>query len=100
MFCTIMSTTMFRSPTAPNTVAAIPGRSGTRSREILAWLRSWVTPVTTSCSIVASSLVTRVPGSGLKVDRTCTGTPYFLANSTDRACSTLAPRLAISSISS
>ena len=100
MFCTIMSTTMFLAPTAPNTLAAMPGRSGTRSSEIFAWLRSCVMPVTTASSIPLSSRVTIVPGSGLKVDRTWTVTPYFLANSTERACSTLAPRLAISSISS
>jgi len=47
-----------------------------------------------------SSLVTSVPGSRLNVERTCTATPYFLANSTERAWRTLAPRLAISSISS
>ena len=100
MFCTIMSTTMFWSATAPKTWAATPGRSGTRRIETFAWLRSWVTLVTTASSIPLSSLVTSVPGSALKVERTCTGTPYFLANSTERAWSTLAPRLAISSISS
>ena len=47
-----------------------------------------------------SSLVTMVPGSSLKVERTCTATLYFLANSTERICRTLAPMLAISSISS
>ncbi len=57
-------------------------------------------PVTTTSSIPLSSRVTIVPGSGLNVERTCTVTPYFLANSTERACKTLAPRLAISSISS
>src|SRR5262249_17392628 len=100
MFCTIMSTTMLFSAMAPNTCAAMPGRSGTRRIEILTWLRSWVTPVTTTSSMSRSSLVTSVPGTVLNVERTCTGTPYFLANSTDRACRTFAPRLAISSISS
>ena len=41
-----------------------------------------------------------VPGSALKLDRTITGTPNFLANSIDRECITPAPRLASSSISS
>ena len=41
-----------------------------------------------------------VPGLLLNVERTCTGTLYFLANSTERICSTLAPMEAISSISS
>ena len=85
---------------ALKTWAAMPGRSGTRRIETLACPRSWVTPVTIASSIPLSSLVTRVPGSGLKVERTWTGTPYFLANSTARDWSTLAPRLAISSISS
>ena len=78
----------------------MPGRSGTRRIEIFAWLRSWVTPVTTTSSMPCSSFVTSVPGSGLNDERTCTVTPYFLANSTERACRTFAPRLAISSISS
>ena len=48
-----------------------------------------------------SSFVTRVPlDASLKLDSTRTGTRYFIANSTDRVCRTLAPRLAISSISS
>ena len=38
-----------------------------------------------------SSWVTSVPGSSVKVDRTRTGTLYFLANSTERICRTLAP---------
>ena len=70
MFCTIMSTTMLLAAIPPNTADAIPGRSGTRSSEIFAWLRSCVTPVTTACSMPSSSFVTSVPGSGLKVDRT------------------------------
>ena len=50
--------------------------------------------------MVESSCVTNVPGVSVKVERTCTGTLYFLATSTERICSTLAPMLAISSISS
>ena len=41
-----------------------------------------------------------VPGTSLKLDRTSTFTPNFLANSIDRGCMTPAPRLASSSISS
>src|SRR5216117_4111867 len=100
MFWTIMSTTMFFAAIAPNAWAAMPGRSGTLRMEIFAWLRSCVTPVTTTSSMPCSSFVTSVPGSGLNVERTWTVTPYFFANSTERDCSTFAPRLAISSISS
>ena len=100
MFWTIMSTTMFCLASPPKTWLAMPGRSGTRRMESLAWPRSCVTPVTTTSSMLRSSLVTMVPGSGLNVERTCTGTLNFLANSTERAWSTLAPRAAISSISS
>src|SRR5881396_3697692 len=90
MFWTIMSTTTFFVAIAPNTWAAMPGRSGTRRMEIFAWLRSWVTPVTTTSSMPCSSFVTSVPGSGLNVERTWTVTPYFFANSTERDCSTFA----------
>ena len=37
---------------------------------------------------------------GVKLDSTRSGTWYLPANSTERICSTLEPRLAISSISS
>ena len=37
---------------------------------------------------------------GVKLDSTRSGTRYLPANSTERICSTLEPRLAISSISS
>jgi hypothetical protein len=37
---------------------------------------------------------------GVKLDNTRSGTRYLPANSTERICSTLEPRLAISSISS
>jgi hypothetical protein len=37
---------------------------------------------------------------GVKLDSTRSGTRYLPANSTERICSTLLPRLAISSISS
>ena len=57
-------------------------------------------PETSTASISQSSWVTMVPGVSVNVERTWTGTLYFLANSTDRICSTFAPMLAISSISS
>ena len=78
----------------------MPGRSATRVSVILAWFRSDVTPATTTCSMSCSGLVTNVPLPSLNDDLTTTGTSYFLANSTERACRTLAPKRAISSISS
>ncbi len=67
-------------------------------------------PATTACSIFSSSSkVISVPdcassSSGMsksvKLESTRSGTRYLPANSTERICSTLEPRLAISSISS
>ena len=61
-------------------------------------------PVTTCCSTMSSSSQMRVPGFGSagssKDERTVVGTPCTMASSTERTCSTLAPRDAISSISS
>src|SRR6266702_641161 len=56
----------------------------------------------TACSIFASSSnVISVPSPpSSKLESTRKGTLYFPANSTERICSTLEPRLAISSISS
>ena len=51
-------------------------------------------------SMRSSSSITQVPAAGLKLDRTCSLTPWLRANSTDRSCRTLAPDAAISSISS
>ena len=44
--------------------------------------------------------VTQVPGSQVKLERTCSGTWWLRANSTERRASTLPPAPAISSISS
>ena len=49
---------------------------------------------------MASSSVTHVPGSQVKLERTCNGTWWFRANSTERSASTRPPVAAISSISS
>ncbi len=69
-------------------------------------------PATISFSTISSSSTTSVPGSRLsrpfsygaasepKLDSTCTLTRSFIASSTDRVCSTLAPTEASSSISS
>src|SRR2546427_172380 len=58
------------------------------------------TPRTTISSILVVSSFTIVPGLSFKLERTSKTTPNFFANSTDRDCITLAPRLASSSISS
>ena len=88
----------------------MPGLSGTPITVILASSRLNAMPDTTACSIFSSSSkVIRVPerassssgmSQGVKLDSTRSGTRYLPANSTERICSTLLPRLAISSISS
>jgi len=100
MFCTIISTFMPFSVSGRKRRAAMPGLSGTLRTDIFASPLLYVIPETTTFSISSSSLQTRVPSASLKEDLTMTGIPYFLANSTERVCRTLAPRLAISSISS
>jgi len=50
--------------------------------------------------MISSSVVTIVPGLSLNEERTWIRTPYFIPNSTERICNTLAPREASSSISS
>ena len=62
-------------------------------------------PVTTGCSTMSSSSQIRVPGprdrpGSSKDERTKVGTLCTIASSTERTCRTLAPREAISSISS
>ena len=88
----------------------MPGLSGTPMTLILASSRLNAIPATTACSMFSSSSkVIRVPdlasssigmSQGVKLDSTRVGTRYLPANSTERICSTLLPRLAISSISS
>jgi hypothetical protein len=48
----------------------------------------------------SSSSLTQVPGSQVKLDRTCNATPWLRANSTERSARTLPPVAAMSSISS
>ena len=100
VFWTIMSTLIDRSARGRNSLAAMPGRSGTPVTVTLASEVSWVTAVTTACSMDSSSSTTQVPGSQVKLDRTCRGTWWLRANSTERSCSTRPPVAAISSISS
>ncbi len=95
-----MSTMMFASARQRKTFAAEPGWSRMLLTMTLAWSLSTATPRTTTCSMEATSSFTMVPGLWLKEERTSKITPYFLANSTERACITLEPAEANSSISS
>ena len=99
-FCTIMSTFTASSASARNSDAATPGRSATCAIVTLASEVSCVTPEMMAYSMFSSSSTTQVPGSHVNDDRTCTGTPWLRANSTERSASTLPPVAAISSISS
>ena len=78
----------------------MPGLSGTPMSVTLASFLSAATPATSTSSICFSSGTTQVPSLSLKLERTWIGTPYFMPNSTERICSTLAPSDASSSISS
>ena len=78
----------------------MPGRSATPVTVTFASEVSWVMPETMACSMDGSSSFTHVPGSQVKLDRTCSVTLWLRANSTERAISTRAPVSAISSISS
>ena len=100
VFCTIMSTLIDLSARARKSRAATPGRSGTPLTVTLASEVSWVTAVTTASSMSASSSTTQVPGSQVKLLRTCSGTLWLRANSTARSMRTRPPVAAISSISS
>src|SRR5512143_618926 len=100
IFWMIMSTMILLSAISLNILPATPGLSGTPVTVTFTWFLSYATPDTTTFSMSESSLVTRVPGLSLKLESTLTGTLYFFANSTERVWSTLAPRLASSSISS
>ena len=100
VFWTIMSTLIDRSAMVPNSCAATPGRSGTPRTVTFASLVSSVTALTIACSIDGSSSTIQVPGSQVKLERTCTGTKWVFAYSTERSMSTRPPHAAISSISS
>ncbi len=91
---------MLASASGLKILAATPGLSGTPRMATLASFLSQAMPLTTTCSMLGSSGQTSVPGSWVKDDFTQRGTLYFMANSTERICSTLAPAPASSSISS
>ena len=74
VFCTIMSTLTVRSARARNNRAAMPGRSSTPVTVTFASEVSCVTAETIACSMERFSSLTHVPGSQVKLDRTCNGT--------------------------
>ncbi len=94
------STTTPSSASVPKIFAATPGLSGTLRTTNRDSSRVSAMPLTTTSSIALSSSQTSVPASSVKLDFTHKGTLYFIANSTERICSTLAPSEASSSISS
>ena len=83
-FWMIMSTEMFAAASGSNIRATMPGSSGSCRTVIFVSFLSLVTPATITASKDLSSPTTQVPGTSLKLDRTCTGTPYFIATSTLR----------------
>jgi hypothetical protein len=98
-FCTIMSTAIPDSASAENNAWLEPGWSGAPSSVIRASSLARAMPLTGRFTAWSDARIS-VPGMSLKLDRTTTFTPNFLANSIDRECITPAPRLASSSISS
>ncbi len=98
-FCAIMSIGTFLAVTLAKIVIAAPGRSGTPSTVTRASFLIIAAPHTGSPT-ASGSLTIIVPAMSLKLLRTWTGTPNFLANSMERLCITPAPAVASSSISS
>ena len=98
-FCTIMSTAIPESASVEKSEWLEPGWSGAPSSVMRASSLASATPLTGRRTAWSAARIS-VPGMSLKLDRTTTFTPNFLANSIDRGCITPAPRLASSSISS
>ena len=94
-----MSTAMPLAASRENRAWLDPGWSGTFSSVMRASSLARATPLA-GRGVDSSAERITVPGTSLKLDRTSTLTPNFLANSIDRECMTPAPRLASSSISS
>src|SRR4051794_3274142 len=95
-----MSTLTSASASARKTRAAMPGLSGTPPKVTLASDVSCTTADTTACSIDGSSSTTQVPGSHVKLERTCKGTRQLRANSAPRMAGFGQPAAHISNISS
>ena len=74
VFWTIMSTLTFFAASGSNSAADTPGWSGTPSTVTFASLTSVTTPEMIGSSMEGSSLVTHVPGSQVKLERTWSGT--------------------------
>ena len=96
---------MLAAASLEKTAADTPILLGRPSKVILASSRLNATPETICFSTISSSSHTMVPWSmfspgSTKLDSTRTGTRWAMASSTERVCNTLAPRDAISSISS
>src|SRR6266508_1084136 len=99
-FWTIMSTFTPASARGRKTRAAIPGRSGTPRIVAFASEVSCAIPEMIARSSDSPSVTTRVPSASENDERTCSGTPWFRAYSTERSIKTFAPHAARSSISS
>src|SRR3954466_6280288 len=95
-----MSTFTSASASARKTRAAIPGLSGTPASVTFASDVSCTTADTTACSMDESSSTTQVPGSHVKLERTCNGTRHVRANSAPRIAGLGQPGAHISNISS
>ena len=94
----MISTLIFCSVSCENSRQMLPGRSSIPSSVMSAIFWSRATPLTFLFSITTS--LTRVPTPFLKLLNTSSCTPKRFAISTDRLCSTCAPCVASSSISS
>ena len=95
-----MSTFTSRSASGRKSDAAIPGLSGTPYTVTLDCEVSGTTAEIIGFSMFGSSFETHVPVSQVKADRTCNGTSYDLATSTDRIAGFGHPTAVISSNSS
>ena len=100
VFCTIMSTLMFDAASGSNSAAETPGRSGTALTVTLASDTSWTTAEMIGSSMFGSSLVTQVPGSQVKLERTWRATCGCGRTRPSAAPAPARRRPAISSISS
>ena len=99
--CTIISTLTLAFARAWNTFVAEPGLSSKSKIPTFATFWSQAKPVTTNSFSNCSLLTTKVPSLVVsKLERTHNLTSWIFAISTERGCSTFAPRLASSSISS
>ncbi len=78
----------------------MPGLSGTPAIVTFASDVSCTTAETMACSMEGSSSTTHVPGSQVKLERTCNGTRQLRANSAPRIAGFGQPHAHISNISS